>query len=269
MRRPILLDKPPPPPPLPSVRWSRFLKSRYLPMGGLAAGGVAAVLGASVALAMLLAPDVAARAPASDASVAAANPSAVAAKPAAASLGVQYVGEVKQDVKQTGRPCEEQTWPYIAAHCLKPASGPRPVVAKVPVDRADIKISRAGQPPLAATPAVAETPVVQPEQKLVAVPEAPIPMPAARPVRDQAMRDAQPKRSRSAAAPRDIRPEAQAEARRAYASGGLPSDRNPSPAVRRIETEYDVPGPFGSTRRVMVIRQQPLHHQAAAFSDDR
>jgi hypothetical protein len=253
MRRPILLDNPPPPS-LPSVRWSRFLGSRYLSIGGLAAGGVAAVAGASVVLAMLMAPDVSARATDPSATVVAAKPAAVSA----AVNGLQYVG----DVKQPDRPCDEQTWPYIAAHCLKPASGPRPVTAKVAVDRADIKMSRVGQPSLAATTAVAETPVVAAPGPAAAVP-------ASRPaVRDQVTRDdVQPKRSRNAA--RSDARKARAEARRAFASDGFPSNRHPSRVVRQTEAEYDVPGPLGGTRRVVVIRQQPLHHQAAAFSDDR
>jgi hypothetical protein len=277
MRSPNLLDNPPPSP-VPSVRWSRFLESRYLSVGGLAAGGVAAIVGASVALAMLMPYVVAPDAAASNVSVVAANPSPVAPKPIIASPannGVQYVG----DVKQTDRPCEEQTWPYIAAHCLKPASEPKPETAKVAVDRSELKTVRAG------LPSPAETSMVpQPEQRVVAarVPEIAASAPAARPARqaarDQAIRDdAQPKRSRSASAragePRDIRtdirPDARAEARRAYASDRGPSDRNPSPMARRwTEAEYDVPDRFGGTRRVMVIRTHSIH-QAAAFSDER
>jgi hypothetical protein len=104
---------------------------------------------------MLMAPDVSAQAPASDASVAAATPSSVATKPAAAGPGVQYVGDVKLDAKQTDRPCEEQTWPYIAPHCLKRASGPTPTTAKIAVDRADIKTSRAAKPASAPQPRAA------------------------------------------------------------------------------------------------------------------
>jgi hypothetical protein len=275
MRSPNLLDNPLPRPvshPMPSVLWSRFLESRYLSVGGLAAGGVAAVIGASVALAMLMPYVVAPDAAASNVSVVAANPSPLAPKPIVAGPTnniVQYVG----DVKQTDRPCEEQTWPYIAAHCLKPASEPKPETAKVAVDRSELKTVRAG------LPSPAETSVVpQPEQKVVAapVPEIAAPASAARPARqagrDQAVRDdAQPKRSRTVTAragePRDIRPDSRAEARRAYAAG--PSDRNPSPMARRwTEAEYDVPDRFGGTRRVMVIRAQSIH-QAAAFSDER
>ena len=254
MRRPILLDNPPRPPSSPPVRRSHFWQSRYLPVAGLVLGGIAAVVGASVVLALLMTPDVSARATDAAPSVAAVKPAATRA----AANGLQYVG----DVKQPDRPCEEQTWPYIAAHCLKPASGPKPAVAKVAVDRADIKLSRAGQPSLAATAAVAETPAVAAPEPAAAGPAA---QPAVRP--QVAQDDAQPKRSRNAA--RAEGRKARAEARRAYASNGFPSDRQPARVVRQTEAEYDVPGPFGTTRRVVVTHQHPLHHQAAAFSGER
>jgi hypothetical protein len=264
MRKPILLDNPPPPP-LPSVRWSRFMETRCLPIGGLAAGGLAAVFGASVALAMLMpasvtpttaAPNGPARAAVVD--VAPAGP--VAANPiaAGASTGVQIIG----DVKQSDRPCEEQTWPYIAAHCLKRAADPQPAAAKVAVDRSELKTARAGLPSLPTTPAIVPeqktvveaAPVVQPVQAAAA--QAQAPLPSVRP----AVRDQRPK-TVSRAQPRDIRPDTRAEARRAYAS-------QPNPGVRHVDTVYDVPDRFGGMHRVTVIRPQSLH-QAAAFSDER
>lgn len=283
MRRPILLDNPlpqPKPPFMPLDRWSQFWRSRAVPVSARGAMGVAAVIGASVALAMLMpymatpkapAPTIA-QASVSDmrSSVAAQTPvvtPAAAVKPATAN-GVQYVGHVKQPEV----PCEQQTWPYIAKQCLKAAPEQKPAntVASVAVDRAEMKTSRAGLPAPAAPPEqlVAQTVAAAPQPAPIAEISAP-PMPAARPVPRQTSRDQgrdayarvpdESRRARPAREARDIRPDGYRTA----------SDRNPSPVVRRwTEAEYDVAGPFGTTRRVVVIRPQSVH-QAAAFSDER